>query len=178
MVRGPWRPGEHQGREAVMAEERSRAWAGWIAFAAVIMIVNSLINILQGMVALLDDERVVATPDAFVLVDLTAWGWALVGFGVVMLTVGGFLLAGKNWTRIVAVVVIGLHAVVQVVSLGAYPVWSLLMIALDTVVLVALIAYWEPAAEELRLQNERAGPAGFPPGEFPHEARSHGTRIS
>ncbi|MFC4065131.1 DUF7144 family membrane protein [Actinoplanes subglobosus] len=161
-----------------MTEERSRAWAGWIAFAAVIMVVNSLINILQGMVALLDDERVVATPDAFVLVDLTSWGWALVGFGIVMLTVGGFLLAGRNWARIVAVVVIGLHAVVQVVSLGAYPVWSLLMIALDTVVLFALVARWGSAAEELRYQNERVGPAGLPHGEFPHEARSHGTRIS
>jgi hypothetical protein len=161
-----------------MAEERSRAWAGWIAFAAVIMIVNSLINVLQGLVALLDDERVVATPDSFVLVDLTAWGWALVIFGGIMLTVGGFLLAGQNWARIAAVVVIGLHAVAQVVSLGAYPVWSLLMVALDTVVLFALITRWPEAAEELRLQNERVGPAGLPPGEFPHEVRSHGTRIS
>ncbi|BEL01951.1 membrane protein [Actinoplanes sichuanensis] len=161
-----------------MAEERSRAWAGWIAFAAVIMIVNSLINILQGMVALLDDERVLATPDGFVLVDITSWGWALVIFGGVMLIVGGFLLIGQSWARYAAVVVISLHAVAQVVSIGAYPFWTLLMIALDTVVLFGLIARWEPAAEELRYQNDRVGPAGLTNGEFPHEAPSHGTRIS
>ncbi|WP_433790679.1 DUF7144 family membrane protein [Actinoplanes sp. CA-252034] len=161
-----------------MAEQRSRAWAGWIAFAALIMVVTSLINILQGMVALLDDERVAATADGFVLLDLTSWGWALVVFGAIMLTVGGFLLAGANWARLTSVLVIGLHAVAQVVTLGAYPLWSVLMIAFDTLVLFALVARWPAAAEELRLQNERRGPSGLPAGELPHEARSHGTRIS
>ncbi|MBG0561325.1 DUF7144 family membrane protein [Actinoplanes aureus] len=167
-----------------MAEERSRAWAGWIAFAAMIMIITSLINIFQGMVALLDDERVVATPDAFVLVDITSWGWALVLFGVVMLAVGGCLLAGMTWARIVAIIVVGLHAVSQVASLGAYPIWSLLMIALDTVVLFALTARWSSGAEELRYQNERRGSpaelAGDPlHGQLPHETPPlYGPRVS
>ncbi|MFC7529189.1 hypothetical protein [Actinoplanes sp. GCM10030250] len=166
-----------------MAEERSRAWAGWVTFAATILIVTSMFNILQGIIALLDDERVVATEDAFVLVDMTSWGWTLVVFGVVMLAVGGFLLAGKTWARIVAIIVVGLHAVAQVASLGAYPIWSLLMIALDTVLLFALTVRWSSAAEELRYQNERSGSAGMSGdplhGQLPHETSSlYGPRVS
>jgi hypothetical protein len=158
-----------------MAEESSRAWAGWIAFAATIMVVTSLINICQGLIALLDDEHVAVTPDAFVLVDTTSWGWVLLLSGVAVLCVGGFLLSGANWARIVAVVVVGLHAVAQVVSLGAYPVWSILMIALDTVVLFALTARWSPAAEALREQNERiSGSAGLP-GDSLHRNLPHET---
>ncbi|MEU4620019.1 hypothetical protein AB0G04_08555 [Actinoplanes sp. NPDC023801] len=145
-----------------MAEESSRAWAGWIAFAATIMVVTSLINICQGLIVLLDDEHMVVTREAFVLVDTTSWGWTLVLFGTAVLCAGGFLLAGRTWARIVAIVVVGLHAVIQVVSLGAYPVWSLLMIALDTVMLFALTARWAPAAEALREQNERVSGPGLP----------------
>ena len=97
------------------------AWAGWIAFASTIIIMTSLINIFQGTVALLDNERVVATEDAFVLVGMT-------------------------WARVVAIIVIGLHAVSQVATLGAYPIYALLMIGLDTVVLFALTARWSDAA--------------------------------
>jgi hypothetical protein len=40
-------------------------------------------------------------------------------------------------------VVVAVHAVVQVLWIGAYPVWSILMLALDTVILYALTARWE-----------------------------------
>jgi len=148
------------------------------------MIVTSLINIFQGTVALFDDERVVATPEAFVLVDMTSWGWALVLFGAVMLGVGGGLLTARTWARIVAIIVVGLHAVAQVASLGAYPAWSLLMIALDTVVLFALTARWSSAAEELRYQNDRPRSATEPAGDPLHGQLAHertplyGPRVS
>jgi hypothetical protein len=158
-----------------MAEESSRAWAGWIAFAATIMVVTSLINICQGLIALLDDEHVVVTADAFVLLDTTSWGWMLLLFGGAVLCVAGFLLAGQNWARVAAVVVVGLHAVVQVVSLGAYPVWSILMIALDTVVLFALTARWSAAAEELRYRNAQVGGSSGLPGDSLHRDLPHET---
>ena len=37
----------------------------------------------------------------------------------------------------------------QVAWIGAYPVWSILMIALDTVVLFALTARWSSARDAL-----------------------------
>jgi hypothetical protein len=81
-----------------------------------------------------------------VLVDLTSWGWTLLLFGLAMLAVGGGLLMGQTWARVTAVVIVGLHAVLQVVVLGAYPTWALLVLALDTAVIFALTARWPDAS--------------------------------
>ncbi|WP_433824359.1 DUF7144 family membrane protein [Actinoplanes sp. CA-015351] len=164
-----------------MAVGRSAAWAGWIVFAGTVMIVTSFINMFQGMVALLDDERVVATADAFVIVDMTSWGWTLILSGAVLLTVGIFLLAGMNWARIAAIIVVGLHAVIQVAWLGAYPIWSLLMIALDIVVLFALTARWSQAGEDLRSHEGGVVSEGDPlHGRLPHEMTGpyYGPRVT
>jgi hypothetical protein len=158
------------GTETRMATRRSGAWAGWIAFAGTMLAVIGMINIFQGLVALLADERVFVTRDRFILVDVTSWGWTLVLSGVVLLGVGGALVAGLRWARYAAIVV-GLHAAAQVAWLGAYPIWSLLMIALDTVVLYALTARWSEAREGLRSYDSGAGD-GMPAasyGRLPHE---------
>jgi hypothetical protein len=133
-----------------MATRRGGAWAGWIAFAGTMLLVIGAINIFQGIVALIDDEHVVVTPNNFILVDLTSWGWTILLWGLVMVGVGLGLLAGMTWARIVGIIVVGLHAVAQVAWIGAYPIWSLLMIALDTLVLFALTARWSEAREDLR----------------------------
>ena len=157
-----------------MATGRSNAWAGWIAFAATMLLIISGINIFQGIVALIDDEHVVATANNFVLVDITSWGWTVLLWGVVMFAVGLGLLAGMTWARVAGIIVVGLHAVWQVTSLGAYPVWSLLMIALDTVVLFALTARWSVARGDFRTTTIQPSVEGMPGdplhGQAPHQA--------
>ena len=164
------------------ARPASRAWAGWIAFAAMMLLIISGIHIFQGIVALVDDEHVVATADNFVLVDITSWGWTLLLWGVVMFAVGLGLLAGMTWARIVGIIVVGLNAVAQVASLGAYPAWSLLMIALNTVVLFALTARWSVARGDL-LYDENPAAADVMPGDPlygnpPREATPYERRIT
>src|SRR3954451_2345093 len=142
--------------ETRMATRRNGAWAGWIAFASTILIVVGLINMFQGFLALIADEHVAAARNKFVLVDMTSWGWTLVVTGVIMLIVGGGLLVGATWARVVGIVVVCLHAVTQIGWLGAYPIWALLMIGLDTAVLFALPAGWGQAVESLRSDDSRA----------------------
>jgi hypothetical protein len=166
-----------------MATRRGDAWAGWIAFAGTMLLVIGAINVFQGTVALVDDERVVPTVDAFIIVDLTSWGWTLVLSGVLMLATGLGLLAAMTWARVTAIIVVGLHAVAQVAWLGAYPIWSLLMIALDTIVLFALTARWSRAREDLRSYDSGAGTAAGMPGDalygqLPTEPEHHQRRVS
>jgi hypothetical protein len=166
-----------------MATGRGNAWAGWIAFAATMLLIISGINIFQGIVALVDDEHVVATADSFVLVDITSWGWTVLIWGVVMFAVGLGLLAGMTWARVVGIIVVGLNAVAQVAWLGGYPVWSLLMIALDTIVLFALTARWSAARGALRDDENPAVSADAMPGDtsygnLPHEATPYQRQIT
>src|SRR4029079_9484264 len=77
-------PEQSTRRETQMTTGRGSAWAGWIIFAGMMMMVIGLFNVFEGIVAVFADERVVATPDKLVVVDLTSWGWTLVLFGVVL----------------------------------------------------------------------------------------------
>ncbi|HTI24635.1 MAG TPA: hypothetical protein VL652_26805 [Kutzneria sp.] len=118
-------------------------WAGWVFFAGVMLLVTGVLNVVEGFVALSQQTRVVMVEDKLYMIDISGWGWALVIFGAVMLASGLGLFAASSAARIAAIVIVGVHAAVQVFWLGAYPVWSLLMIALDTVVLYALTVRWQ-----------------------------------
>src|SRR5215216_2650495 len=76
-------------------------------------------------------------------------GFVVFAGAMLLMTVGAGLLATQTWARITAIVLVCLHAVTQIFWLGAYPVWSLLMIALDTIVLFALTARWADVRERL-----------------------------
>ncbi|NIK59294.1 DUF7144 family membrane protein [Kribbella shirazensis] len=148
-----------------MAEkERGMALAGFVVFAAVLLLTIGMIHMVQGFVALVDDERLGLTADKLVIVDVTAWGWTLIVSGLLLMAVGGGLLAAAGWARIAAIVAVCLHAVTQTAWLGAYPVWSLLMIALDVVVLYALTARWSDV-------RDRLGGVGEAPWSGMEEAR-------
>ena len=127
----------------------STAWAGWIIFAGTLLLMIGTFNVIEGFIALFDDERLAIAAGRLVLVDITGLGWLLLIFGVLMVLVGIGLLGRQTWARVTAIILVGLHAVLQLFWLGAYPVWALLMIALDTVVIFALTARWHEATAAL-----------------------------
>ncbi|HEY6593093.1 MAG TPA: hypothetical protein VI011_03130 [Asanoa sp.] len=141
------------------------------------------INIFQGIIALAQGERVVAVADKFVLVDLTSWGWTLIVSGVLMLAVSFGMFLALTWARIGGIVIVAVHAATQVAWLGAYPIWSLLMIALDTIVIFALTARWSEANEDLRFFDREPGAAeGLPGdalyGQLPHQTPTYQRRVT
>ncbi len=120
----------------------SSSWAGWHGFAAVLLFVVGLFNIVNGVVAVAKDEVVLASgPKVTVLLDVTAWGWVHVILGVVIAIAGIAIFLGQTWGRVVGVFVVALNMVTQVMNVPAYPVWSLLVIALDVVIIWALTVH-------------------------------------
>jgi hypothetical protein len=137
-----------------MEERESGAWTGFAIFAGTMLLILGAINAFQGLIALLDDQSVAMHEGNLVIVDKTTWGWVVLIFGILIAAAGGCLLLGQPWARIAAIVLVGVHLVSQVASLGAYPVWSLLMIALDVVVLFALTTHWGDVRSRLEKLNE------------------------
>ena len=125
------------------------AWAGWIVFAGSIMIIIGMFQVIEGFFAIFDDERVVVVANRLIGVDLTGWGWTILISGLLMAAIGVGLLVGQTWARIVGIIVVGLHLVSQVFWLGAYPLWSLLMITIDTFVIFALTVRWSAVTDQL-----------------------------
>ena len=122
--------------------QHSGAWVGWIAFAGTMMIMLGGFHIIQGLVALFNDEYFLVGKSGLVVsLDYTAWGWIHLVAGVVVVVAGVCVFAGQVWARTVGVVVAVVSAVLNAGFLAAYPVWSLILIALDVVVIMALTAH-------------------------------------
>src|SRR5262249_14928486 len=102
-------------------------WSGWITFAAVILTMLGLFNVFEGLVALLAKNVTFVLDNNLVVVNLTGWGITLLIFGGLLIATGIGLLARNTLARVVAIIVIGLHALAQIGTLAAYPIWSLLM---------------------------------------------------
>ena len=121
------------------AHVQQSAWVGWIAFAGCMMVLLGSLHVIDGLVALFNDDFfLVGASGLLVSVDLTAWGWAHVVLGLVMAGAGYGLFAGHLWARVVGVLVALVSAVVNLGFLAAYPFWSGIMIALDVLVIWAI----------------------------------------
>ena len=117
-------------------------WAGWVAFAGVLMVMVGIFAIIEGLVAIFSKSYfVVPRAQLIVSVDYTAWGWVHLLLGVVVLVAGVCVFAGQVWARTVGVVVALVSAIVNIAFLSANPVWALIMITLDVVVIWALTVH-------------------------------------
>jgi hypothetical protein len=129
----------------------SKSMAGWIGFAGIMLLIIGSIDFFQGLVALFEDEYFVVTASGFLVVDLTAWGWIMLIWGVLLFLGGLGLIAGQEWARWFSIVVVALNFIAQLGFLGnaQYPLWSLTVMALNIIILYALTARWSESVPEL-----------------------------
>jgi hypothetical protein len=106
------------------------------------MVMLGAFHIIQGLVALFNDEYFLVTRSGLIVTaDFTTWGWVHLLTGTIIVVAGIFVFTGAVWARAVGVLVAVLSAVFNLGFLSAYPVWSLMMIALDVVVILALTVH-------------------------------------
>jgi hypothetical protein len=124
-------------------------WTGWIGFAGVLMVVIGILNFFQGLIAIIRDNYYVLTPQQIIVFDLTAWGWIMLIWGIVVALAGAALVAGRSWARWFTIVVASLNFIVQLAFVGSsqYTLWALTVLALDVLVLYALIVRWGDVRE-------------------------------
>ena len=129
----------------------SKSMAGWIGFAGMLMLIVGSIDFFQGLIALFEDEYYVVSASGFLVVDLTAWGWIMLIWGVLLVLAGFGLIAAQGWARWFAIVVVSLNFIAQLGFLGnsQYPLWSLTVMALNVIVLYALTARWSESRADL-----------------------------
>jgi len=113
---------------------------GLIVFASVVLAVVGFFNLLYGIAAVANSHVFVANAH-YVIGDLRAWGWTTLILGGLQLLAAGGVLAGNQLARWFGVAVVGLSAVAMMFFIPAYPLWALVIIAVDVVALYGLCAY-------------------------------------
>lgn len=133
-------------RQSSTSEREVSGWVGWIGFAGCMMLLLGSFHAIQGLIALFkDDYFLVGASGLAISIDYTAWGWTHIAGGAVLFAAGMGLLVGQMWARVVGVAVALLSAVVNFGFLAAYPVWSTIMIAVDILVVWAIMAHGREA---------------------------------
>lgn len=121
---------------------RASAWVGWIAFAGIIMSMLGTFHIIEGFVALFNDQYFLVPKSGLIVnVDYTAWGWVQIVWGIVVVAAGVGVFTGRVWARVVGTLVALASALINIGFLGAYPILAVTMIALDVVVILALTVH-------------------------------------
>ena len=123
-------------------KDHSGAWATWVAFAGIMMITLGIFDLLGGFAALFSDDYFAVTKDGLLVSNYKAVGVIHLAFGVLLIAVGWALLQLKEWARVVAIVLVVANAAVHVAFLNAQPIWSLIMVAIDVLVVYALTVRW------------------------------------
>ena len=129
----------------------SRSMAGWIGFAGILMVLLGGLSVLQGLIALLEDNYYVPTQSGYLLFDVTGWGWLMLIWGVLLALVGLALLNGASWARWVSILLVSVNVFGQLGFLGNTndTVWLLITLTLNIIVLYALIVRWHESQREL-----------------------------
>ena len=113
---------------------------GLVVFASVLLLILGCFNLIYGIAAIAHSHVFVANAH-YVFANQRTWGWITLILGALQLLAAAGVVAGNQLARWFAVAVLGLNAIDQMFFLPAYPLWSLVIIAVDVVALYALCAY-------------------------------------
>ena len=122
----------------------ARPMAGWIVFAATMMLVIGSIDVIEGLIAAIRKQYYVLTPNQVIIFDMTTWGWLTLIWGIVLILAGLALWNGAGWARWFTIVACVINVLGQLAWLGSttYPLWTLTSIVLGIIVIYALTVRW------------------------------------
>jgi len=125
--------------------------AGWISFAAIMMLVIGALTFFEGLIAVIRRQYYVVTGSGVLVFDLRTWGWIMLFWGILLVLVGLALFGGSLWARWFTVALASLNIIGQLGFLGStqYPLWTLTLMALNIIVIYALVIHWEGYAGDM-----------------------------
>jgi len=124
-----------------MAQDQGTVGAGWVMFAGVVMVVVGVFQAIAGLAGIIEDQFYVIGREYVFELDATTWGWIHLIIGLVVLLSGFGVFSGNVLARTVGVLVAVLSMVAAFMWLPWYPVWAIVIIAIDIAVIWALTVH-------------------------------------
>ncbi len=132
-----------------MSQRSSSAAVGWTMFAGVMMILIGSFHAIAGLSGILKDNFYAVTPNYLFEFDSTTWGWIHLLGGIIVVLAGLFVFKGAVWARAVGVLVAAISALANFAWIPIYPLWSIVIIAIDVAVIWALTIHGRDIAMEV-----------------------------
>ena len=118
----------------------NKTHSGWVTFAGVMLFIVGVLNVIYGIAAIADSSFFVQD-QRYILSNLNTWGWITLILGLLQFFAAFSLWGGGLYGRVIAIFAASLSAIAALLSIPAYPFWSLAIFALDIIVIHQVAKY-------------------------------------
>jgi hypothetical protein len=127
-------------REGQHAREGSGAGAmAGSVLAGVLMLLGGAVAFLNGLAMIIKGGFYTYSSGYAYHWSTKGWGWTHLILGALVFAAGACVILGMVWARVIGVFLAALAAVAAFLTIPFYPVWSIVLIALDVFIIWALI---------------------------------------
>ncbi len=113
---------------------------GWITFAGIMLMVAGVLNVIYGIAAV-DNSKFFIHETQYILSDLKTWGWITIILGALQILAAFSIWSGGGFGRWFGIIVASVSSIGALMSIPAYPFWSLAVFAVDILIIYGLAAY-------------------------------------
>lgn len=122
--------------------DTEKTGAGWVMFAGIMLLIAGVLNVIYGIAAIDNSKFFVhATETQYIISGLNTWGWVVLILGALEIVAAFSIWAGGEFGRWFGIIVAMLSAIGALLSIPAYPAWSLTIFAIDILIIYGLAAY-------------------------------------
>jgi hypothetical protein len=133
------RPAPHYEATSRTAARRAPAAMGVTIGAAMFMMLSGIWNFFEGLAAVIRGSFFVVLPNYAFNLSVTTWGWVHLILGALVFAAGIALFTDAMWARVVGVILVSVSAVLNFLFIPYAPAWSIVLIAIDALVIWALV---------------------------------------
>jgi len=114
---------------------------GWATFAGILFLVAGLWNMFAGFAGLLRKEYFSEASMLYRNLRVAGWTWLIMG--VIQVLTSYLIVNRRPSGRVLGITVAALSMLVWFFSVGAYPAWAVMVVALDALIIYGLAAHGE-----------------------------------
>jgi hypothetical protein len=132
---------------------------GRAVFAGVLLMVGGVLNIIYGIAAI-GNSSFFVHDTKYIFASLKGWGWITLILGILEILASLSLMQGGTFGRWFGIAVAALAAIGALLSIPAYPFWSLALFALSVWIIHGLVIYGEPEPGSGSRPRQGGAPGG------------------
>jgi len=111
---------------------------GWWIFAAIMLSIAGVLNIIWGIAAISEAKFVTVTGATYVFSNLNTWGWITLILGALEILAAMSLFSGGGFGRWFGIFAASLVAIDALLDINVLPFWSICVFALSVIVVYQL----------------------------------------